>query len=88
MISKALMEKLTTRRLLALYKAERKRSFNAGYDTEFSEHVCDCYPSDPRSAFLKTKYEEQEKYLQQIKMLLGRREHIFLRKAKQRASYY
>lgn len=73
------IKNLTTKRLLAFFKAERKR-----YHRLVSSHTCDCcgeaewhlYPNQESSKQAYKEVKEKEAYLNALKEELGKREHV------------
>lgn len=82
---------LNTKNLLAYYKAERKRFFKTK-----SQYICDCcgecswdlYPKD--YTFEKEQFGKWNLYLENIKKILSKREHVNVRmdKHQNRATTY
>lgn len=70
------IKRLNTKRLLAYYKAERKRFYNSGYicGCGCGEYVWNIYSEEK---YMETKHNEHKKYLELIKSELNNREHVF-----------
>ena len=79
---KSELEKLNTKRLLAYYKAERRR-----YNKEINKFICECcgeymwdiYPkywTKREKIEKKLSWRNHQKYLKFIKKILSTREHI------------
>lgn len=76
--SKEQLNKLTTKRLLSYYKAERKRMLKFK-----SSHTCKCcgmtdWEMDPNeyTSMLSKQYYDKLVYLDSIKEVLNTREHV------------
>lgn len=74
------LESLSTKNLLAYYKAERQRLFKF-----IARHTCDCgcgetsWDLNSRSenaGALKKEYDNRSAYVKSIKILLNKREHV------------